>query len=524
MSEKKEQISITRAISNSANGEYEDYELGVSNKDDKFNLKDGNGDIALQYAQDNEGFVMDPIYERKLLWKIDWMLIPLLGLLQAMQLLDKTTNSYSAIMGLREDLNMTSRQYSWVGSTFYFGYLFFTYPANIMLQKFPLVKTISSAVIIWGVIVMCHAACKTPATFLLCRFLLGMFESFLNAGFIVITSNFWTMSEQGLRANLWFGLQGIGNWMGAGIAHGLATNRTGHHDFSSWRLLHIIAGIITVVLGAVTMIHVPDIPTKAWFLNETDKKYVVERIRGNQQGFGNKHYKIYQVWETLKDPATYMAFLYAFTYATANGSFTNFGSILLNQDFGFSKTTSLLMGMPGGALDMFYPPFLSYMCYKFLKNQRLVGCIITNAITIIGMSLLNFTNHKGSRLAGYYTFYITTGVMSGMISIVSSNVAGRTKKATVTTLFFIGYCAGNICGPQTFKGSEAPNYHSAKATLLASYIIGTLCILGLFFLYRFRNSSRDEKKQALGDKYVVPENVEFADLTDRENSEFRYSL
>jgi hypothetical protein len=28
-------------------------------------------------------------------------------------------------------------------------------------------------------------------------------------------------------------------------------------------------------------------------------------------------------------------------------------------------------------------------------------------------------------------------------------------------LLFTGYCVGNIIGPQTFKSSEAPRYHSA---------------------------------------------------------------
>ena len=528
MTEKKtDQNNIDQVNSNSATGDYEDYELGVTNTIDGSKIqKDNNADIALQYAQENDlDFVMDPAYEKKVLRKIDWMLIPLLGLLQSVQLLDKTTNSYSSIMGLREDLNMTSYQYSWVGSIFYFGYLFFEYPANILLQKFPLAKTVSTAVIIWGIILMCHAACQNAASFLVCRFLLGVFESFMNPAFMMLTSQWWKQKEHFMRSCLWFGFQGFGNWMGAGISHGLATYRgVDGHSFESWRLLHIITGVMTIFLGIVSILHIPDIPTKAWFLNEKDKKHAVERIRENQQGFGNKKYKKYQVLEAFRDPATYLAFIYAFTYATANGSFTNFGTILLNQDFGFSTTTSLLMGMPGGALDIIYSPFLAYVNYKFMKNRRLISCAITNCITIIGMSLLNFTDHKGSRLAGYYTFYITTAVMSGMLSIVSSNVAGHTKKSTVTTLFFVGYCVGNISGPQTFKGSEAPNYHSAKATLLACYIIGTICILGLFALYQHRNKIRDQKKAELGDKYIVPENVEFSDLTDKENLEFRYSL
>lgn len=45
--------------------------------------------------------------------------------------------------------------------------------------------------------------------------------------------------------------------------------------------------------------------------------------------------------------------------------------------------------------------------------------------------------------------------------MVSSNIAGYTKKQVTGALLFTGYCVGNIIGPQTFKESEAPGYHSA---------------------------------------------------------------
>jgi hypothetical protein len=47
------------------------------------------------------------------------------------------------------------------------------------------------------------------------------------------------------------------------------------------------------------------------------------------------------------------------------------------------------------------------------------------------------------------------------LTMVSSNVAGYTKKQVTGALLFTGYCVGNIIGPQTFRDSEAPGYHSA---------------------------------------------------------------
>lgn len=44
------------------------------------------------------------------------------------------------------------------------------------------------------------------------------------------------------------------------------------------------------------------------------------------------------------------------------------------------------------------------------------------------------------------------------MTIISSNIGGFTKKATVSAVFFILYCVGNIVGPQLFFEDEAPKY------------------------------------------------------------------
>nr|QFR37172.1 MFS transporter [Cyberlindnera americana] len=497
----------------------------MSPRGDIIEVRMNDVDEAMNYAEADQDIELDPVYERKLLWKIDLMILPIVVALMSCQLMDKTTNSYAAIMGLKTDLGMTGNIYSWVGSSFYFGFLVFEYPANYLIQRFPLSKTLSTAVIIWGIILMCHAACSNAAGFLVCRVMLGVFEGFMNPAYIKLTSQWWRTSEQFLRTTIWFGFQGFGTLLGAGIAYGLAVHRgEDGHSFASWRLLYIITGVITIVLGIISMIHVPDIPTKAWFLNDLDKKYAVARIRDNQQGFGSHKWKPNQAKEAFTDITIYLFFFYGMSYAVPNGGFTNFGSILLNTDFGFSSTTSLLMNMPGGGIDIVIPPLVAWFNHKFMQNRRLISCAIVNAICVIGMCLLNFTHHKGSRLTGYYSFYIATTSISGICSIISSNVAGSTKKNVANTMFLVGYCVGNIVGPQTFKTKEAPNYVSAKTAMLVCFCGGLGILIALHFIYARRNYILDKKRAELGEKYTVPENIAFADLTDFENPEFRYSL
>ncbi|RJE20965.1 Major Facilitator Superfamily [Aspergillus sclerotialis] len=81
--------------------------------------------------------------EKRVIRKIDLHLLPLLIITYGLEYLDKTTLSYSAIMGLREDLHLDGKQYSWASSMFYVGYLAAAYPICLGLVKFPLGKYLS---------------------------------------------------------------------------------------------------------------------------------------------------------------------------------------------------------------------------------------------------------------------------------------------------------------------------------------------------------------------------------------------
>lgn len=59
------------------------------------------------------------------------------------QVLDRAALSYSATMGLEEDLHLVGNEFSWAGSIYYFGYLAFSYPASYLLVKFPVGKVIA---------------------------------------------------------------------------------------------------------------------------------------------------------------------------------------------------------------------------------------------------------------------------------------------------------------------------------------------------------------------------------------------
>ena len=479
-----------------------------------------NVDQAFRYGLETECMELDPLKEIKVVRKIDLFILPMMCILMSCQLMDKSTNSYASIIGLRTDLKMTSQEYSWVGSSFYLGYLFFEYPANMLLQRFPLSKTLGAAVVCWGVIMCCHGACQLPSTFLLCRTLLGIFEAFMDPAYMLMTSQWYRKEEQYIRCGIWLGFQGFGTMLGSGIAYGFYEHESSL-SLAPWRLLFILTGVITIFFGLVSLFHVPDIPTEAWFFNDEEKKYTVERIRRNRTGFGNKSFKFTQLKQASLDPCIYLFFIYMFAYGLTNGALGNFGSIILNDQFKFPTGQSLLLNMVGSGIDIVFPLFFAYV-NSLLIPSRLATSFLIDSINYIGVCMLAFAPPKGAKLTGYFLTFLTTSSWANMSSVVSSNVAGHTKKITANTTFLIGFCAGNMVGPQAFIGSETPTYPTAKRVMAGTYVLTLISEISLFVIYHFRNRRKDDYQAK--DTLLDDAHLSFGDLTDLENLSFRYVL
>jgi hypothetical protein len=96
---------------------------------------------------------------KKLVRRVDWILMPLLCGTYLLQFIDKQSLSYAAVFDLFESTNINSSQYSWLVSIFYFGYLVAEWPASYLAQKLPTGTVVSCSVIIWGSILMLTSAC-----------------------------------------------------------------------------------------------------------------------------------------------------------------------------------------------------------------------------------------------------------------------------------------------------------------------------------------------------------------------------
>jgi len=135
-----------------------------------------------------------------------------------------------------------------------------------------------------------------------------------------MTSQWYTKQEQGLRIGVWFSFNGVAQIFGGCVAYGIARGADTHgFTIEAWKIVFLLTGCLTMAMGIIFWFIVPDNQLNARFLNERDRALAILRIRKNEQGVGNKHWKAYQFKEACLDPLTWAFVFYALVSSIPNG-------------------------------------------------------------------------------------------------------------------------------------------------------------------------------------------------------------
>ena len=153
--------------------------------------RSGDGDVAMTLFSSPSDLQNNPITpeeDARVKRKVDYMILPYLAVCYAFFYIDKTTLSYAAIFGIREDLNLQGTQYSWLSSIFYFGFLAWAFPTNFLMQRLPIGRYLGFNIFLWGVFLMIQAAAKDFAGLAALRAFAGAAEACADPSFMLITS------------------------------------------------------------------------------------------------------------------------------------------------------------------------------------------------------------------------------------------------------------------------------------------------------------------------------------------------
>ncbi|KAJ7658281.1 major facilitator superfamily domain-containing protein [Mycena polygramma] len=508
-------------------------ERGVDKQhDNKAFLASREIDTAATVVYGDKG-ELDPAEALRICRKIDLHILPLMCILYLIQFMDKSTLGSASILGIIQSARLTTNQYNWLSTIFYLSYLAFEFFQSLALQRFPVAKWMSLNIFVWAVALCCHAACNNFGGLFAVRFILGMCEGSITAGFMIVSSMFYTRTEQTVRVGYWFLMNGTAQIISGFVSFGTLHIETG--TFRPWQWLMVITGGLTLITAGLFWLFFPDTPTNAWFLTPQERVVAVMRLQANQTGVENKHFKKAQMIEALTDPKTWLFAVFS-GLANVPNSLTAQGAIIVSS-FGFTALQTTLLGCVAGVVEMV--SIWSGVVLSARTGSRAWVSFFYFIPNVLGAILVN-TLPWSNKVGLLFSVWLSgTGITAFVISLswISVVTAGHTKRVTTNAIVLGAYCLGNAGGPFMWKAQYKPRDRIPWIVIAVCYVCCMALLLVIRHLLKSENKRRDT--EALGDDRYndvfvermaldgsgfekVKIDKEFLDLTDIQNREFRY--
>ncbi|KAM0278265.1 hypothetical protein ACHAQH_005278 [Verticillium albo-atrum] len=309
------------------------------------------------------------------------------------------------------------------------------------------------------------------------RFILGVFESCVQPAFIFMTATWWRREEQAVLTSLWYCMTGVQLMIGGLIAYGAS-----HYNgalMKSWQMLFMVPGIATCVWAVFVGWFLPDSPMKAKCFDEDTKRLLIEHVRANETGIQNKTYKRHQVIEAVSDPVTWRYVLLQVTSTLIIGGLGVFSDLIISG-FDFTLFETQLLNVAQGALTIIIMISAAFTAQR--SQQTALTMHIWSFPAIIGTAVIySIPPNSSNRVGLLIAFYCTQ--------------------------FFLA--EGNLAW-------DAPRYRTGFTIHFCLYVIFNIILVAMRVLLTRRNKNKRDEK--------IGHSNAFADLTDKENPDFRYEF
>ncbi|KAF2266179.1 MFS general substrate transporter [Lojkania enalia] len=439
---------------------------------------------------DTAGTTIDPVAEKKLLWKCDLHVLPPLFVLFLLAFLDRANIGNAKIQGLTEDLDMHGTDYNIALFVFFIPYILFEVPSNLVIKKLAPSTWLALIMVLWGISTIGMGLVNTFGGLVAMRVLLGFFEAGLFPGCVYLISMYYKRYELQWRLTLFFAASIIAGGFGGLFAYALA-KMDGIAGYGGWRWIFIIEGILTTVIGFVAKFWVTDWPETASFLNDDERALLIARLSSDSGDAVMDRLDKRAAKRIFSDPKIYLGVL-AYFGIVNTGYAGSFFIPTIVKELGYTSAAAQIRSIP-----IFVVATVTALVTAWLTDRlrhRFYFCIVGLCISSVGYILL-LAQDSLSAGAKYFALFLIVpgGYITQPITLVwMSNLVSGHYKRSVSSAMQVGFGnIGGIVASNVFLASEAPKYPTGYGVSLGMlWICGAACV-SLFFLVKSENRKRD---------------------------------
>ncbi|KAJ1905404.1 hypothetical protein LPJ81_001950 [Coemansia sp. IMI 209127] len=471
-----------------------------------------NGDAALYGDIDG----VDPQLIKSYLRKVDLHIIPLAFAMYFFSVIDRNNVGNAKVAGMDTYLGLQGNQFNWIVSAFFFTYIFFEVPSNMILKKVGPRLWIPFIAVIWSVLVGCMAAAKSYGTLVAVRVLMGVFEAGFVPGFIYMTSFWYTKRQQAPRLALFFS---SGTF--AGIWAGPLAERLQKINGSlmGYQYIFIIEACVTVVIAIIMAIVWQNYPETASFLTEKERESALKMLAHDKALSPKANYSPRQVFKALSDWTVWAYAIIFWAAALGGTSQAIFGPTLI-EAMGYTSTRAQILSAVPSACG-----FASQIISMFLPRlytRFSVWIMFFSALACTFYAVLACVHSPHVRFAFLCLSSFALSPNMPLVSVwMSSNVLGVTKKGVASACtVMLGGVAGLI-GSHVYRTQDAPQYKFGHVFNSVCNGIIFIIAISLQLYFRYENRRRDKDDSSLYARTLTQDEAE--ELCDA-RPDHRYTL
>ncbi|KAH9807329.1 MFS general substrate transporter [Teratosphaeria destructans] len=439
---------------------------------------------------------IDPAIERHVVRRCDLRVIPPVFMMFMMTFWDRVNIGNAKIQGMTTELGLVGNEFNIATMILFIPFVLFELPANFILKKTKPYIWLSFLTFGCGITNLSMGFVDSYGALLGVRFLLGVFESGIGAGSVMVIASYYKRYELPTKLSLWY-LSGIaGGAFGGLLAYGIV-RMSGDAGLSGWRWIFIVEGSITAFAGILMYFWMVDWPEACQFLTLDERGVLLSRLRADR--LDELRMDRWDTKRLFSDWRIWIGTLMYFSVINSTYSTAFFSPSILQSDMGYTAVKAQLMSFPPYALA-------AVGCLSFnMLSDRLrhrYGFIIGGVlIGTIGYAILLAQKEYPNMPVGAKYFALILLVSAPQIvqpltvAWMMNNVSGHHKRAFASACQIGFGSAGGIVASNIYFSTDAPYFRVGYAVSLVLLLLNGLLATFLYFALRRENKARADGKR-----------------------------